>query len=318
MNTPTHIPVHTPMQTAMNPSMNIMITGGTGFIGRALCHALLNQGHVLYVVSRHPDQVNAILGHTVNAATDPLQWLDQPMDVMINLAGAPIADARWSDARKEVLLQSRLGPTRQLVRYAKEASHKPKVLISGSAIGFYGPHGDEDVMESSDSHDDFAHRLCLEWESEALAARELGLRVCLLRTGLVLGPNGGMLNRLLPAFKMGLGGRLGSGKHYMPWIHRDDLVAAILFLIARDNLEGAFNGSAPTPVRNETFSRVLANVLKRPLLLPVPACALKIILGELSEMLLTGAKVVPYRLQEEGFEFQYPTLKPALEDIIIR
>lgn len=297
--------------------MNIMITGGTGFIGQALCHQLLDQGHNLYVVSRRPDQVNSLLGRPVNAATDPLKWLDQPIDILINLAGAPIADARWSDARKELLMQSRLGPTRMLVRYAKEAAHTPKLLISGSAIGFYGAHGDEEVTESSDSHDDFGHQLCLAWEGEALAARELGLRVCLLRTGLVLGPNGGMLSRLLTPFKMGLGGRLGSGKHYMPWVHRDDLINAILFLIARDDLEGAFNGTAPTPVRNETFSRILANVLKRPLLLPVPACVLKLALGEMSEMLLSGAKVVPHRLQEAGFQFQYPTLKPALEQIVL-
>lgn len=296
--------------------MNILLTGGTGFIGKALCHRLLDEGHVLYVVSRRPDQVNGIIGRPVNTASDPLQWLDQPIDVMINLAGAPIADARWSDARKEELLQSRLRPTRQLVRFAKEASHKPGVLISGSAIGFYGAHGDEEVTEASDCHDEFAHRLCQEWENEAMVAEQSGVRVCLLRTGLVLGPDGGMLSRLLTPFKLGLGGRMGSGEHYMPWVHRDDLIEAILFLMQRDDLSGAFNGSAPTPVRNATFSRILAGVLKRPLLMPVPSCVLKVALGELSEMLLTGAKVVPYRLQASGFEFRYPTLKPALEQIL--
>lgn len=298
--------------------MNIMLTGGTGFIGQALCRRLLDQGHTLYVISRRPDQVNNLLGQPVNAAEDPMQWLDQPIDVMINLAGAPIADARWSDARKEELLQSRIGPTRQLVRFAREASHTPKVLISGSAIGFYGAHDDEPVTEASASHDEFAHRLCQEWESEALAARESGVRVCLLRTGLVLGPDGGMLARLLPPFKMGLGGRLGSGQHYMPWVHRDDLIAAIEFLMQREDLEGAFNGTAPTPVRNATFSRILAGVLKRPLLMPVPACVLKLALGELSQMLLTGARVVPQRLEQAGFEFRYPTLKPALQEILQR
>ena len=298
--------------------MNIMITGGTGFIGQALCRQLLGLGHTLYVISRRPDQVNKVIGQPVNAASDPMQWLDQPIDVMINLAGAPIADARWSESRKALLLNSRTGPTRQLVQFAQKANTKPKVLISGSAIGFYGAHDDEEVTEASESHDEFAHQLCLAWENEALAAREYGVRVCLLRTGLVLGPDGGMLSRLLPPFKLGLGGRLGSGKHYMPWVHRDDLINAILFLMHRDDLAGAFNGTAPTPVRNETFSRVLAGVLKRPLLLPVPAFALKLALGELSGMLLTGAKVVPYRLQDAGFEFQYPTLKPALENILQR
>ncbi|OOV87178.1 TIGR01777 family oxidoreductase [Oceanospirillum linum] len=298
--------------------MNIMLTGGTGFIGKALCHRLLDEGHVLYVVSRWPDQVNSIIGRPVNAASDPLQWLGQPIDVMINLAGAPIADARWSDARKDELLQSRLRPTRQLVRFAEEAGHKPKVLISGSAIGFYGAHGDDEVTELSAAHDEFAHRLCVEWETEALAAEQSGVRVCLLRTGLVLGPDGGMLDRLLTPFKLGLGGRLGSGQHYMPWIHREDLVNIILFLIQRDDMSGAFNGAAPTPVRNATFSRILAGVLKRPMLMPVPAWLLKLALGELSQMLLTGAKVVPYRLEKAGFVFQYPTVRPALAQILER
>lgn len=296
--------------------MHIMITGGTGFIGKALCQELLAQGHTLYVVSRKPDQVNRILGRPVNAATDPMLWRDQPIDMMINLAGAPIADARWSESRKAELLQSRLGPTRQLVRFAAEASHKPKVLISGSAIGYYGAHGDEAVSETSEAHDDFAHQLCLQWEAEALAVREQGVRVCLLRTGLVLGPDGGMLARLLTPFKLGLGGRLGTGQQYMPWVHRDDLIAAILFLMQREDLDGAFNGTAPTPVRNATFSRVLAGTLRRPLLMPVPACVLRLALGEMSDILLTGAKVVPDRLQKAGFEFRYPTLKPALEAIL--
>jgi uncharacterized protein (TIGR01777 family) len=296
--------------------MNILITGGTGFIGKALCQQLLNMGHTPYVISRRPDQVSSIVGHTINAAKDPFAWLDLPMDAVVNLAGAPIADARWSHERKDLLLNSRLGPTRQLINYIDQASHKPRVLISGSAIGIYGAHQDDVVTEAAHCHDEFTHQLCLAWEAEAMGADVHGVRVCILRTGIVLGADGGILARLLPPFKMGLGGRLGSGKHYMPWIHREDLLSIILFLIRRDDLSGAFNGTAPTPVRNDTFSRILAGVLRRPLLMPLPAFALRLTLGEMSNVLLTGAKVVPNRLQEGGFEFKYNTLRPALQQIL--
>ena len=296
--------------------MHILITGGTGFIGKALCRQLIAQGHTLYVVSRRPDQVNEVLGHTVNAATDPFGWLGQAMDAVINLAGAPIADARWSEKRKQLLMNSRLGPTRQLVSYIEQADHKPRVMISGSAIGYYGAHGSEKVSEDSSCHDEFAHRLCLAWEAEAMAAEKHGVRVCILRTGLVLEADGGLLARLLPPFKMGLGGRMGNGNHYMPWIHRQDLLNIIYFLMQREDLSGAFNGTAPTPVRNGTFSRILAGTLKRPLLMPLPAFTLRLVFGEMSEMLLTGARVVPERLLQNGFEFQYKTLRPALQQIL--
>lgn len=296
--------------------MNILITGATGFIGKALCQTLASGGHHLYVVSRKPDQVNQILGLTVNASDDPGIWSEIPMDVLINLAGAPIADARWSDSRKALLINSRLGPTRQLIHYIEQATHKPEVLISGSAVGIYGAHEDDEVAEDAHCHDDFAHQLCLQWEAEAMAAETQGVRVCLLRTGLVLENDGGMLARMLPPFRLGLGGRLGHGEQYMPWIHREDLIRIILFLMDNKALNGAFNGTAPTPVRNATFSRVLASELKKPLLLPVPAFVLKLALGEMSSLMLQGAKVVPDRLQKNGFEFLYPTLRPALQKIL--
>ncbi|MBB1488798.1 TIGR01777 family oxidoreductase [Oceanospirillum sediminis] len=296
--------------------MNILITGATGFIGKALCHALIEQGHNLYVISRKPDQVNRILGCTVIASADPFCWLDIPMDAVINLAGAPIADARWSEHRKELLINSRIGPTRQLISYIEQCSHKPEVLISGSAIGIYGAHGDDDVREDSHCNDDFAHRLCQLWEAEAMAAETYGVRVCILRTGLVLGRDGGMLSRLLTPFRLGLGGHIGSGLQYMPWIHRQDLLRIITFLIDRKDLSGAFNGTAPVPVRNNTFSRILGAELKRPVLLPVPGIVLRLALGEMSQLMLRGAKVIPWRLQENGFEFEYSTLRPALQEIL--
>lgn len=295
--------------------MNILISGGTGFIGKALCRHFLAQGHTLYVLSRQPDQVNHLFHQPIASAKDPMVWLNQPMDVIINLAGAPIADARWTDARKQLLLDSRISPTRQLVNYIQQSTHKPKVFISGSAIGIYGAHGSEPVSERSACHNDFAHQLCLQWEAEALAASALGVRVCLLRTGLVLAHDGGMLGRLMPVFKLGLGGRLGSGEQYMPWIHRDDLINIIQHLIDHSELEGAINGTAPHPVTNAVFSRLLAAALNRPLLCPVPACILNLALGEMAQMLLTGANVVPERLLKNGFSFQYDTLTTALQEI---
>lgn len=298
--------------------MNILISGGTGFIGKALCQHFLAQGHSLYVISRQPDQVNHLFGQPVMAAKDPMVWLNQPMDVVINLAGAPIADARWSETRKNLLLDSRISPTRQLINYMQQVVQKPKVFISGSAIGIYGAHGSEPVPESGTCHDDFAHRLCLQWEAEALAANTMGIRTCLLRTGLVLAHDGGMLSRLLPVFKLGLGGKIGSGQQYMPWIHREDLINIIQYLIEQKDLDGAVNATAPHPVSNAVFSRILASSLNRPLLLPVPAFILNLALGEMAEMLLNGANVVPARLLEHGFTFRYKTLTTALQEINTR
>lgn len=295
--------------------MNILISGGTGFIGQALCRHFLAQGHTLYVISRQPDQVSRLFNQPIAAAKDPLVWLNQPMEVVINLAGAPIADARWSSARKEYLVDSRISPTRQLIQYMQQAAHTPKVFISGSAIGIYGAHGSEPVTESGHCHDDFAHQLCLQWEAEALAATTMGIRTCLLRTGLVLDRDGGMLGRLLPVFKLGLGGRIGSGKQYMPWIHREDMVRVIQYLIDHQDIEGAINATAPHPVSNAAFSRILAAALKRPLLCPVPAFALNLALGEMAQMLLNGANVVPKRLLDHGFKFRYETLTHALQAI---
>lgn len=297
--------------------MNILITGGTGFIGQRLCAALKRDAHVLWVLSRQPDRVGARCGNDVHALGD-LETLDPGvhMDAVINLAGEPIADKRWSDAQKQKLVDSRMGTTRAINDWMQRTGHKPAVLISGSAIGYYGDTGAREVTEDSPPVNEFTHKLCRDWEEEALKAESLGVRVALLRTGIVLGKGGGALSKMLPAFRFGLGGPIGTGDQWMSWIHRDDMVSIILFLLQHEELSGAFNATAPHAVMNRQFTRTLGQVLRRPTLLPMPAFVLKLLFGEMSHLLLTGQKVLPQRLLDHGFEFRFAELDVALQDIL--
>jgi uncharacterized protein (TIGR01777 family) len=297
--------------------MNILLTGGTGFIGAKLCHALSADGHELTVLSRSPGKVPALCGDSVKgvARLDEL-GPDTHFDAVINLAGEGIADARWNERRKRQLLDSRAGVTRQLIGYMERVDRKPEVLISGSAVGYYGDRGDQPLDENAAAHDEFAHRLCAEWEQTALQAEVYGVRVCIIRTGLVIGSGGGFLKRLLPVFKLGLGGRLGSGTQWMSWIHRDDYIAVVKLLLSSPGLRGVFNGTAPNPVTNAQFTRCLAQALDRPALLPVPAAVLKLLLGEMSALLLGGQRVLPVRLQQAHFAFKFTTLDEALHDVL--
>ncbi|RAH36874.1 TIGR01777 family oxidoreductase [Halomonas sp. SL1] len=300
--------------------MRILITGGSGFVGQALCRRLITDGHRVQVVSRDPAQARLKLPEGVDVRRSALDFVDTPPEALVNLAGEPIAGKRWSEAQKERLLDSRLGATRELVQLCEQlkASHgrAPSVMVSASAMGYYGDQGDTVVTEETPPHDEFAHRLCQRWEAAAEGVTAFGTRLAILRLGLVLDAGGGMLQRLLPPFKLGLGGRLGDGTQFMPWVHRQDLVNAILLLLERDDLQGAFNGSAPHPVTNAVFTRLLARHLHRPALLPVPAKVLEIGLGEMSRLLLTGADMRPARLEEAGFVFRFPTLEEALTDIL--
>ncbi|GEK74438.1 MULTISPECIES: TIGR01777 family oxidoreductase [Halomonas] len=300
--------------------MRILITGGSGFVGQALCRRLITDGHRVQVVSRDPGQARLKLPEGVDVRRSALDFVDTPPEAVVNLAGEPIAGKRWSEAQKERLLDSRLGATRELVQLCEQlkASHgrAPSVMVSASAMGYYGDQGDTVVTEETPPHDEFAHRLCQRWEAAAEGVTAFGTRLAILRLGLVLDSGGGMLQRLLPPFKLGLGGRLGDGTQFMPWVHRQDLVSAILLLLERDDLQGAFNGSAPHPVTNAVFTRLLARHLHRPALLPVPAKVLEIGLGEMSRLLLTGADMRPARLEEAGFAFRFPTLEEALTDIL--
>jgi len=239
---------------------------------------------------------------------------------LVNLAGEPIAAKRWSDEQKAKLINSRVAATEQLVALCEQLKANgqplPKVMVSGSAMGYYGDQGKRVVTEKTMPNDEFAHRLCKQWEAAAKPIEAMGVRLAIVRIGLVLEAGGGSLEKMLPPFKWGVGGRFGSGEQFMPWIHRDDLVAAILFLINQEGLSGAFNGCAPHPVTNATFTKTLASHLNRPAIFPVPAFVLKAGFGEMSRLLLTGADMRPVRLEEAGFSFQYPTLDKALEAIL--
>ena len=298
--------------------MNILVTGGTGFIGSALTRNLIATGHRVTVLSRFPEKVPRICGQEVKALAD-LNTLgsEDRFDVVINLAGAPIFGARWTKARKKILRASRVGLTERLVeRMATTMTVKPKVLISGSAVGYYGDQGDTVLTEQASAREDFGHRLCRDWERSALQAEQLGIRVCLIRTGPVLAHGGGILQRMVLPFRCGLGGRLGEGRQWLPWIHRRDWIKIAMTLMTETGMSGAYNATAPHPVTNETFARTLAACLKRPACLPVPAWLLKVMLGEMSELVLGSQRVVPERLLQQGFEFEYPDLEAALQQAL--
>lgn len=300
--------------------MRVLITGGSGFVGQRLCPRLAEAGHRVQVVSRDPEAARRRLPEGVDVRRSALDFVDTPSDALVNLAGESIAAKRWSDRQKEKLLDSRLNATRELVGLCEQlrqtGARMPRVLVSASAMGYYGDQGDREVSEETPPHDEFAHRLCRHWEEAAGEAEAFGVRVARLRIGLVLDQGGGSLQKMLPPFRLGLGGRFGTGKQFMPWIHREDLVRAILFLLERDDLEGPFNGSAPRPVTNAEFTRILAKKLGRPALFPVPAIVLETAFGEMARLLLTGADMRPKRLQEAGFEFKFETLEAALADIL--
>ncbi|MBF58942.1 MAG: TIGR01777 family protein [Halomonas sp.] len=300
--------------------MRVLITGGSGFVGQRLCRQLVEKGHEVQVVSRSPHQVRDRLPNNCDIRDSAQAFIESPPDALVNLAGEPIAAKRWSDEQKARLINSRVAATEQLVALCEQLKANgqplPKMVVSGSAMGYYGDQGRRVVTEETMPNDEFAHRLCKQWEAAAKPIEAMGVRLAIVRIGLVLEAGGGSLEKMLPPFKLGLGGRFGSGEQFMPWIHRDDLVAAILFLIDQEGLSGAFNGSAPHPVTNATFTKTLASHLNRPAIFPVPAFVLKAGFGEMSRLLLTGADMRPARLEEAGFNFQYPTLDKALEAIL--
>lgn len=293
--------------------MRILVSGGTGFIGQALCPQLTQDGHDVIVWSRqpHPEVFEGV------TAIQRLDELSGPNpDVVINLAGAPIADGRWTEKRKRLLVDSRVDTTGKLVEWMHAMESPPKALISASAVGYYGEQGDRVITEETPPTSGFTHDLCVQWENEALKAESLGVRVCLVRTGVVLDRDGGALAKMLLPFKMGAGGRLGSGEHYFPWIHRADIVAIYQWLVENEQASGPYNASAPNPVTNAEFTRALGRALKRPTLFPMPKPVLRLLFGEMSELLLVSNRMMPTRLLDEGFEFHYPELKQTLHAIL--
>jgi uncharacterized protein (TIGR01777 family) len=293
--------------------MHILITGGTGFVGAALVPALLADGHALTLLSRDPRRHQVRLGGRAQLVSRFAEVAAHPpVEAVINLAGEGIADRPWTPERKRLLRESRVTLTEELVRWLSTLATPPAVMLSGSAIGWYGDQGDAVLAEDAEPRAAFTHTLCEEWEAAARPVTALGTRLCLLRLGVVLGRDGGMLKRLLPLFHAGLGGRVGSGRQWLSWVGRADVVAAIRRLLADSAMQGVYNITAPVPVTNAGFTRELAAALRRPALLPVPALALRLSLGEMSSLLLGGQKVLPARLQKAGFGFGQPTLAACL------
>jgi len=296
--------------------MRILITGGTGFIGQALCPRLLAAGHEVVILTRRS---GARLPAGVASAVTRLDDLDAgEFGGVINLAGAPIGDARWTASRRRLLLDSRIDTTAQLIEWMARAARRPQVLVSASAVGYYGEQGDRPVTEQTPPTPGFTHELCAAWEREAERAVALGVRVCLMRIGVVLDRDGGALAKMLPAFRLGAGGRLGSGRHYFPWIHRDDSTAICQWLLENPGARGAYNAGAPNPVTNAEFTRALGRAIGRPTVLPMPEAALKLLFGEMSELLLVSDRMLPKRLLDAGFKFKYPDLEGALAAIFHR
>ncbi|OOE95973.1 TIGR01777 family oxidoreductase [Salinivibrio sp. AR640] len=296
--------------------MKILITGGTGLIGQALIPRLLSE-HQVTVLSRSVQKVTQCFANSVT----PLERLDDlshlnDFDAVINLAGEPIADKRWSEQQKGIICTSRWGLTEKLVEKIHASSTPPHTFISGSAVGYYGDQQDRAFDETLMVHaDDFAQHVCHQWEKIALKGASTNTRVCLLRTGVVLSADGGALKRMMLPYKLGLGGPIGKGQQYMPWIHIDDMVGAIIHLLNTPELKGPFNCTAPEPATNKRFSQALASALKRPHVFFVPTLAIKTMMGEASHLLLDSQRALPHALEDSGFEFQHPKVEEAMQSL---
>ncbi len=300
--------------------MKIVVAGGTGFIGSSLIPSLRLAGHDVVLLSRSPERL-VLPPEVTRIRWDGLtqgEWVDhvRSSDAVVNLAGESIGGGRWTAARKGRIVMSRVGATRALLDAIRGGAKRPSVFISSSAVGYYGAVESGDVTEDHAPGSGFLADLCLRWEQEAMAVGELGIRVVILRTGVVVGPNGGALGRMLLPFRLYAGGPIGSGKQWFPWVHRDDVDGVILFALDRKTLAGPVNLVAPESVDMKAFCAALGAALSRPSWLPVPAFALRAGLGEMADMILTGQKVVPSRLLSHGYIFRHPSLAGALASAV--
>ena len=301
--------------------MKVTVTGATGLIGRQVVASLKDRGDEVTVLSRDARRAALELGVEAaewNAESEqaPIEALDH-RDAVIHLAGENVSQ-RWTAQAKTAILKSRVDGTANLVSGLRQASHRPQVLVSGSAVGWYGPRDQEPVTEANGTPGtDFLAQVCAEWERAASEAQELGIRTVLLRTGVVLSSNGGALTRMLPPFKAGVGGPVAGGKQIIPWIHADDLVALILAAVDGDERwAGPLNGTAPNPVSNLVLSKQLGKALHRPAIAPVPAFAIKALYGEMGQIVTTGQNAIPEKATELGFSWKFPELGPALGDVL--
>lgn len=301
--------------------MKIAIVGGSGFIGRNLAKALHRAGEEVIIFSRKNSLPQELMGlaniHLVSTSKPSAKDLEG-VDALVNLAGESVVGEKWTDKRKEALRTSRVDFTRSIVEELAKVKVKPKVFLQGSAIGFYGMYetGNPVFSEDAKSGEDFLAKLCVDWEEEANRMKEFGVRTVLIRTGIVLSPESGAMQQMLLPFKMFVGGPLGNGKQYMSWIHLADMIGAIQFLLANPKAEGAFNFTAPNPCSNEEFSTVLGKVMGRPSFMRVPSFPLIALYGEGAEVILKGQNVIPTKLTALNYQFQFPELKPALEDLL--
>lgn len=297
--------------------MNCLITGGTGLIGKALIGRLTKNKANITVLTRNKSRAKQILGSGISFLEELSISEIEKQEVIINLAGEPIAEKRWSTAQKNEICQSRWQITHQLAELIKQAKNPPHLFISGSAIGIYGRQSNAPINEEYQQYfEEFTHQVCQTWEENALSSQSINTRIVLLRTGIVLAHDGGALKKLLLPFKLGLGGKIASGKQIMSWIHLQDMIDAILFIISNETMTGAVNLTAPNPVSNKVFSQTLAKRLNRPSLLTTPSWLLTLVLGEMADLMLYGQNVIPKKLCDAGFTYKFPELAAALEDLI--
>lgn len=310
--------------------MNILITGGTGLIGRALSGSLLKNGHHVNILTRNPDKVrntlpSGLLLHKWDGRSlEGWAHLIEETDVVINLAGESIAGEtlpaiitrRWTTESKRRINNSRVDAGHALVAAIEAAQHKPKIFIQASAVGYYGPRGDEPTPESTPTGDDFLANICQAWEDSTAVLDEIGIRRVVVRTGLVLAPNGGILPIMLLPFRLFAGGTLGGGEQFVPWIHIEDEVNAIRFLLENKDAHGAYNLAAPHPVRQRELAQIAGRLLRRPSFIPTPGVALKLVLGEKASLVLDGQQALPDQLLKAGYKFNFENLEPALKDLL--
>jgi len=308
------------MAKAIGKTMRVLITGGSGLVGRALAANLARDGNEVIILSRRPERIIGLPagisakwwdGHTTEAWSS----LVDGADAIINLAGENISSGRWTDERKRGILESRLNVGRAIVQAVEAAARKPRVAIQASGVGYYGPCGDEEITEETPPGHDFLARVAVDWEASTASLEALGVRRVVIRTGVVLSTAGGALPRMLLPFRLFAGGRLGSGRQWFPWIHIADEVGAIRFLIESESAKGPFNLTAPAPLTNAEFSRFLGQRLRRPAFIPTPGFTLRLLFGEMATVILDGQRAIPRRLLQLGFIFQFPEAASALKDL---